>query len=256
MNNQSIIRRLGLSVSAMGLALLTACGGGGGSSEPVAAQPPQQQVPPAASTSLCGVTPTTQTGPEAFNILANQPAQFNGFDSLITLLTSPTGYSYAGVDVKMNVPMKDLRGVTQYGYPEGETTDSMGVEMGSLFAPGAVGCVTGVSRVVNVNGVSLVSWASQQLPEVPVERLSASAVNGFEFTHNFASTQATAVFRIHKSAMVDPASAAICHISAAGSVDCATPDVRESTDGQQWELRLPITAPGVYMLSAAQEPLI
>lgn len=253
MNSQRIIRRLGLSVSTASLAILTACGGGG--SEPVASSAPQEVIP-AASVSLCGVTPTTQQGPEAFNLMANQPVQINGFDSLITLLTSPTGYSYAGVDVKMSVPMKDLRGVTQYGYPEAETTDSMGVEMGSRFAPGAVGCITGVSRVANVNGVNLVSWASQQLPEVPVERLSASAVNGFEFTHNFASTEATAVFRIHKSAMVDPASATICHIGSTSSVDCATPDVRESTDGQQWELRLPITAPGVYMLSAQQEPLV
>ena len=152
--------------------------------------------------------------------------------------------------------MKALRGVSRYGYPQAETTDSMGVEMGSRFAPGTVGCVSGVSRVINVNGVNLVSWVSQKLPEVPVERLTSAAVNGFEFTHNFASTEAMAVFRIHKSAMVDPASAAICHISGASSVDCATPDVRESTDGQQWELRLPITAPGVYMLSAEQEPLV
>lgn len=259
MNSQCIIRRLGITFSAMGLALLTACGGGGADESPVASAPvaaPAPVVAPATTTPLCGVTPVEQQGPESFSVLANQSMEINGFDARITLLSSPTGYSYAGVDVSLSVPMKDLRGVMQHGYPEADTQDSMGVEMGSRFAPGSVGCVTGVTRVFNVNGATLMSWASAEVPNLPVDQLTSQAVNGFEYVHNFETTEATAVFRMSKVALADPASASICHIAAGGAVDCSTPDVRESADGQRWELRLPITSPGVYMLSANHEQLV
>jgi len=253
MNSQRIARSLGWTLSTVGLALLAACGGGGGDSPAPAVV---QVATPAVASTVCGITPTAQTGAEAFSIQATQTMQINGFDTQITLLTSPTGYSYAGVDVRLNVPLLDLRNVNQHGYPEAQMLDTMGIEMGSRFAAGAVGCVAGVTRVFDVNGTSLMSWTSQQMPELPLERLTNSAINGFEFINNFDSTQATAVFRISRSTLVDPASAAICHISAAGAVDCATPNVQASTDGQQWEIRRPITEPGVYMLTASPEPLV
>ncbi len=254
MKNPPGTRHLRLALSALMLTLLAACGGGGGSAEDAAGE----KVPlawPMAESTVCGQLPVAESGPEAYSVRANERVLLNGYEGSVTLLTSPTGYSYAGLEVALNVPMRDLRNVTQTGYPTADPTDSMGVEMGSAFAPGSVGCVAGVSRVFDVNNVHLVSWTSEKLVDVPVERLLGVAVNGFEFTHNFATTEATAVFRMNKSALSDPAAAAICQITFAGEVDCATPDVRDSSDGQQWELRLPMTTPGVYMLTAGLEQL-
>lgn len=252
MKNHRIVRRLGLILSAAGLALLTACGGGGENAA-VAENP---VVAPAAAPTVCGITPVAQQGAEQFHQYADQRMTISGLDVEIALLTSPNGYSYDGLNLSLSLPMKDLRGVMLHGYPEGETQDSMGVEMGSQFAAGSVGCVAGVSRVFEVNGVSLMSWASAQVPSLPVDQLSSVAVNGFEYMHNFGSKEAMAVFRMSKVTLADPSSAAICHIASNSSVDCATPDVRESANGEQWEFRLPITASGVYMLSAEQEQLM
>lgn len=252
MQKPPVPHHLSLALSALVLTLLAACGGGGGE------DPAGEKVPlawPMAESTVCGQLPVAQSGPEAYSVRANQSVLLNGYEGSVTLLTSPTGYSYAGLEVALNVPMRDLRNVTQTGYPTADPTDSMGVEMGSAFAPGSVGCVAGVSRVFDVNNVHLVSWTSEKLVDVPVERLLGVAVNGFEFTHNFATTEATAVFRMNKSALSDPAAAAICQITFSGEVDCATPDVRDSSDGQQWELRLPMTTPGVYMLTASLEHL-
>lgn len=253
MQNPPGARHLSLALSALTLTLLAACGGGGSGEDPASERVPLAW--PMAESTVCGLSPVAQSGPEAYSVRANERVLLNGYEGSVTVLTSPTGYSYAGLEVTLNVPMKDLRNVTQNGYPTAESTDSMGVEMGSVFAPGSVGCVAGVSRVFDVNNAHLVSWTSERLIDVPVERLLGVAVNGFEFTHNFATTEATAVFRMSKSALTDPAVAAICQISFSGDVDCSTPDVRESSDGQQWELRLPMTTPGVYMLTADPEPL-
>lgn len=249
MNRLPMNQRLALGLGPLCLALLTACGGGEQSA-------PDSMAQPAAAPTVCGVDAVATSGPETLLFVGDRDLLVNGYPVMMSLLQSPTGYSHPGYPAPLSLPMHDLRAVSPQGHPQANTLDSMGVEMSSPFNAGSVACVSGISRVFNVNGLDLVSWTSQQMPDVPVERLSASAVNGFEFTHNLGDKQATAVFRISRSALVDPDSAAICHITAAGGVDCATPHVSRSTDDQQWELRLPITAPGVYMLSAEPEPLV
>jgi hypothetical protein len=255
MNRSSFTSRLALALSTLTLAMLTACGGG--SEAPVEVVAPNPQALPAAVPTLCGVQAVATSGVESFNVLANQTAELNGFATQVTVLTSPAGYSYAGATATMLVPMQDMREVLYHGYTELATPDRMGIEMGSLLAPGSVGCVAGVTRVADVGTAGapnlLVSWASEQLPNLPVDRLPSQAINGFEFINNFADTRATAVFSMSKSLLVDAGSVQICHVGISGTVNCFTPSVTDS--GQQWTFRLPISQPGVYMLSAPREIL-
>lgn len=253
MKNHHLLSQLARCVSASVLVVLTACGGGG---EEASVQTAPSQATATAASTVCGQVPAAQQGPEAFNVLANQTLLVNGANVQMTLLTSPTGYSFAGVPVTMNLPLFDLREVALHGYPASDNGDSMGVESGSLFAPGSVSCVTGVSRVFDVGGSQLVSWTSQNIPSLPIELLTSTAINGFEYTHNFASTNATAVFRISKAAMSNPSAATICHIVSSGSVNCSAADWSESSDGLRWELRRSLVESGVYMLTAPPETLV
>lgn len=174
----------------------------------------------------------------------------------MTLVTPPTSNSCGALTVPLCLPMVDLRDAL-LGYTAQATTNSMGVAMGSQFAPGAVGCVTGVSRVIN-NGTEktpddLVSWASELLTKVPVNLLPAPAVNGFKFTPNFPGTDAAAVFRMSKAALADTGSVQICHLNASGVAHCTTPATTETQDGLQWIFKRAISEPGIYMLSAERE---
>lgn len=255
MHRSPITSRLALSLSTLTLALLTACGGGGGDA-PVTEAAPVQALP-AASPVVCGVPVAPTAGPEAFDVIADKTWEVNGLETRMTLMTSPTGYSYGALTVPLALPMEDLREAS-LGYTPAATRNSMGVEMGSEFAPGAVGCVIGVSRVIDNSTTEdpnyLVSWASELLTNVPVDQLPAQAVNGFEFTHNFPSTRATAVFRMNKDALTDTGSVQICHLNAGGVVNCAAPVVTETDDGLQWTFKRDISESGIYMLSAKLEP--
>ncbi len=241
MHHRPFGSRLSLALGSLTLTLLTACGGGGGEEAP---SPPPLATP--AAMPVCDVTGVPRPGPELFNLLANQPAEINGYEARVTLLTSPPGYSYAGLTIQMTVPMYDMRATLNPGFSQQETPNRMGVEMSSLLAPGSVGCVAGVTRVMEESSNVQVVWSSGTLPQIPLDQLPASAVNGFEFTHNFASTHATAVFRMSKSGLADTGSVRICHVGS--SVTCFTPAVTD--DETLWTFRLPITQPGIYLLSA------
>ncbi|MGI9216357.1 MAG: hypothetical protein ACR2JA_05085, partial [Hydrogenophaga sp.] len=97
------------------------------------------------------------------------------------------------------------------------------------------------------------SWTSAVLINVPVGSLSATAVNGFEYTHNFSEKPATAVFNMSKSALSDSSSVRICHVDRVGTVSCEAPAI--TGDDPQWTFKSPITNPGLYLLSASEEPL-
>lgn len=253
MTHRSIHSRLSLTLSCVTLALLTACGGGGEEAAPVVATSPVVAPPPQATPAampVCDMTGVATPGPELFNLLANQTAQINGYEARVTLLTSPAGYSYAGLTIQMTVPMPDMRGALSPGFSQQETPNRMGVEMSSLLAPGSVGCVAGVTRVMEESSTVQVVWSSGALPRIPLDQLPASAINGFEFTNNFASTNATAVFRLSKSSQSDSGPVRICHVGT--SVTCFTPSVTD--DDTLWTFRLPITQPGIYMLSAPAAP--
>ena len=113
----------------------------------------------------------------------------------------------------------------------------------AMFAAGSVGCVTGISRVIDIGTEGapnyLLSWTSAVLPNVPVGSLPNEAVNGFEYTHNFANKDAYAVFRVSKSVLTDINSAQVCHVNRHGAVDCQTPAVTE--EDQQWVLKRAIS---------------
>lgn len=257
MKRHTINSRLALSLSTLMLALLTACGGGGGDSNPVVGAPDPLAQPVAAHT-VCGVDSTpvaVAAGAERLDIVDNQTWSINGVDVPIRLLTSLTGYPYDVGSQTLSLPMDDLRAVRIHGYTPSETNNSMGVEMGSTFAAGSVGCINSVSRITD-NGTQdspnyLVSWTSAMLTDVPVGSLPDAAINGFEYTHNFTDKPATAVFRISKDTLANTGSAQICHIKASGSVDCAAPVVTD--DGAQWTLQRSISESGIYVLSAALE---
>lgn len=253
MKSNNIKHRIGLTFSALSLALLTACGGGG--SEPAETAPPPQTAS-AATTTICGVQMTATEGPAAHQVSSNQTMMVNGYETLISLVTSATGYPYdGGLPVVLSLPLEDLREAPFQGYSPHATLDSMGVELGSRFKAGAVGCVGSVSRANNLGTTLspnyLLSWASATLPSVPLADLPSNAINGFEFLNNFESTQATAVFRMDKSNVADPANVRICHINSSGSTHCNAPTVTQ--DALQWIFKLPITAPGVYLISAPRE---
>ncbi len=251
MNRSPIKSSLALSLSTLMLALLTACGGGGDAS--VAVTDPQAQ--PAAVPTVCGVSAVPTTGAEAYNVVADQTLLVSGVETQMRLLTSPTGYSYGALTVDLALPLEDLREVFSQGYSPQATTDRMGVEMGSAFAAGSVGCVTGISRVIDIGTEGapnyLLSWTSAVLPDVPVGSLPNEAVNGFEYTHNFTNKDAYAVFRVSKSVLTDINSAQVCHVNRNGAVDCRTPAVTD--EGQQWVLKRAISESGIYLLSATRE---
>ncbi|MGI9216665.1 MAG: hypothetical protein ACR2JA_06655, partial [Hydrogenophaga sp.] len=179
MNRSTINSRLALSLSTLMLALLTACGGGGagGDSNPVAGAPDPLAQPAAAHT-VGGVDSTpvaVAAGAERLDIVYNQTWDINGVEVPIRLLTSLTGYPYDVGSQTLSLPMEDLRAVRIHGYTPSEATGSMGVELGSSFAAGSVGCINSVSRITN-NGTQdspnyLVSWTSAMLTNVPVGSL-------------------------------------------------------------------------------------
>ncbi len=256
MNRSPITSRLALSLSTLMLSLLTACGGGGDEA-PVVSAPVQ----PAAGPNVCGVVAapiTVAAGAERLDLVFDRTLNINSVEVPMRMLTSFSGYPYDIGTQGLSLPMEDLRVVMTSGYTPGPTSDTMGVEMGSTFAAGSVGCINGVSRIMN-NGTEetpnyLLSWTSTMLTNVPVGALPDTAVNGFEYTHNFASKPASAVFRLSKSRMSDVSGVQICHVNRNGAVDCEAPEV--TGDEQQWTFRRSISESGIYMLSAPLPPLV
>lgn len=255
MQKQYTTNRLGLALSTIGMALLTACGGGGSGSgvgetpEIVMVQPPAE---PAAVTSICGASTLPQEGLEMHQTSHDETAIINGVTTPASIVTSAAGYPYDGAPITLTLSMDDLRGVMFEGYTPGTTGNSMSVETPSRLAAGSVGCLVGVSRLIN-NGTEalptyLLSWTSSKISDLPVGLVPDEIVNGFEFMHNFSSTAAKAVFRMSKTSLADPSAARICHVASTTSVSCSAPTVSESTDS--WTFTQPISAPGVYLLSA------
>lgn len=256
MNRSPITSRLALSLSTLMLSLLTACGGGGDEA-PVVGEPVQ----PAAGPNVCGVVAapiTVAAGAERLDFVFDRTLNINSVEVPMRMLTSFSGYPYDIGTQGLSLPMEDLRDVMTTGYTPGPTSDTMGVEMGSTFAAGSVGCINGVSRIMN-NGTEetpnyLLSWTSTMLTNVPVGELPDTAVNGFEYTHNFTSKPASAVFRLSKSRMSDSSGVQICHVNRNGAVSCDAPEV--SGDEQQWTFKRSISESGIYMLSAPLPPLV
>lgn len=250
--SKNITQPVAQAISALALALLTACGGGGG--ETTANEP----APLATSTvtpTLCGVQIAPTVGAPSYTQIGNQTMLVNGLETRISLVTSPTGYPFDVATVNLNLPLDDLRETPFLGYNPDTTPNSMGVELGSRFAPGAVACISGVSRAINIGTEGSpnfrVSWGSTLLPSVPLSGLPTQAINGFEFLTNAQPTQASAVFRMVKTAQADPATVSICHIDSNAATTCRVPTVTEDT--LHWIFRLVITEQGVYMLSAPRE---
>lgn len=247
MNRLSLNNRIGLGLSSMCLALLTACGGGGDPAETIQTGALAQ---PASVTTVCGVEPVAGTGPQSHNIVADQTLLVHGYDVLMTRLTSPNGFPAGGDPIALRLAMQDLRDVTFSGYTPTPTSNRMGVEVGSELAAGSVACVLGVSRVTDNGSSSLVSWASDAIPNLPVGQLLSQPVNGFEYIHNLTSANATAVFTVAKADLAVAIGVSVCHIGS-GGVACNVPTVVDA--GSDWTFRLPISQPGVYMLAAPTE---
>ena len=248
MNSTTIQKQLGLTFSALSLALLTACGGGG------EADLPRPEAASAAT--VCGVQTTATTGPSAHQVSPSEAVEIDGFTTQLSLVTSPTGYPYDGDPVKLSIPLEDLRDVNHLGYTPQTTEDRMGIEMGSRLKAGSVGCVRGVSRVKN-NGTDAepsyeLTWASETMANVSVDAVPDFAVNGFEFLNNFDTTDATAVFRMAKALVTDESAVRVCHITSS-SIACSEPTISE--DGTQWVFTAHLTQPGVYVLSAKERVL-
>lgn len=250
--SKNIIKPVKQAISALALALLAACGGGGGET---AVNEPAPLATGAAAPTLCGVQIAPTIGAPSYTQIGNQTMLINGLEARISLVTSPTGYPFDGAAVNLNLPLDDLRETPFLGFNPDTTPNSMGVELGSRFAPGAVACISGVSRAINIGtDVSpnfLVSWGSATLPSVPLSGLPTQAINGFEFLNNVQPTQASAVFRMVKTAQADPATVRICHIDRNAATTCHVPSVTQDT--LQWIFRLDITEQGVYILSAPRE---
>jgi hypothetical protein len=250
--SKNIAKPVAQAISALALALLAACGGGGGET---AVNEPAPLATSAATSTLCGVQVAPTVGAPAHTVSNNQMMLVNGLEARISLVTSPTGYPFDGVAVNLNLPLDDLRETPFLGFDPETTPNSMGVELGSRFAPGAVACISSVSRAINIgtdlSPNFLVSWGSATLPSVPLGGLPTQAINGFEFLNNAQPTQASAVFRMIKTALADPATVRICHIDRNAATTCHVPTVTEDT--LQWIFRLDITEQGIYILSAPRE---
>lgn len=252
MNSTAFRRHLGLTLGAMGLVSLTACGGG--DPLPPVAAVPTDSTTRAAAASLCGVQVAPAAGAESYTVTSTQ----DGANTLVSAVTSTQGHAAANETVSLAVPLVDLREVShQPVLSPNATGDTMGVEMSSHFEPGSVGCVNGVARVTKIgtaaNESYLLSWSNDTMPYVPVDAIPDEAINGFQFVNNFSSTSAIAVFQISKEKLVHAEGVKVCHFASTTSWNCSTPTVQHDDD--QWTFRLPISQSGVYVLSAPRETL-
>lgn len=253
MQNHNTNTRLGLTLATMGLALLTACGGGGETALPdVVSQLP---VTPASNPTICGASTLAVDGAPAHQVSNDTTAVLNGVATQVSLVSSPTGYPFDGLPISLVLPLQDMREVMYLGYTPQATADSMGVDTPSRLAAGSVGCVTSVARIFNSGTDALpsylLSWTSNAVTDLPLGLVPEHILNGFEFTHNFAATSATAVFRVSKTTLADAAGAQICHVASTSAVTCSAPVTTDG--GDQWTLTQPITASGVYLLVAPRE---
>lgn len=273
MNSHRLSARLGIALSTIGVALLSACGGGGsadvGTASEAAGQSPvaaaaQDSTAPAVQ-NICGVDAVVSSAIPSYSTPANPTMVINDYTTPIALLTSLSGYPYFGsAPTSLSLPMQDLREVAALGY-QASTTHSMGVEVSSPFAAGTVACVAGISRVQSGTNadtgqpVDLVSLSSSTIANLPVDieteagQPGLKVINGFEFMHNITGQGATAVFRLDSAALTDPTTARICLV-AADSITCNAADSIGAEAGQ-WVLRAPVSQAGVYVLAAASETL-
>lgn len=241
-----------------------ACGGGAGETgvdgtpEKVTA-PGVRVSPPAGSPdSLCGASAVPLSGAYQYILEENQTLTVAGVAVPMTRIISPTGHPSREESLLLGLGMPDLRAVPDTGYTPHETADSMGVRMDSGLAAGAVGCVTPVSRLINIGTQAeanyLLSWTSALVPNVPVGLLPHPIVNGFELTHNFVNKLVVAQFRISKSLLSDTTAARICYVNTENMYRCDTPEVAD--DGQQWTFTEEVQAAGLYFLVAPKEPVL
>lgn len=253
MNRRTTSHRLGLCLSSIGFALLTACGGGG---EPVPATVNFPQAMPAPVPTVCGLDAMASATAGSPLVDENRTIRLHDYEVPMVLLTAANGLQQAE-PVRLSMELEDMRNVTFTGYTPAFSAGDMGVELSGSLPTGSVGCLMGVARVFNIGTEAtpnlLVSWSSSEINSLPVGSLGSQAVNGFEFVHNLGPAQATAIFRVDKAVLDNASGVSICHIISESSVDCRA--ARISEDDLQWTFRRDISAPGVYMLAAPRAGL-
>jgi len=252
MNRTNIKTQLGLTFSTLALALLTACGGGGDPA-PAGASPNLATV--ASVPTVCGVPAAPTSGPSGYKVTSNESVLLDGIEHLISKVVALSGNTNAGETVQLTVPLEDLREVLFQGYTPTSSTDSMGVQMGSRFQPGSVGCVSSVARIVNTGSQAsptyLLSWKSDAFSSIPLGGPDEQLINGFAFVSNFEATSAVAVFHMSKEKLQTTDGLQVCQVTSTTSRTCTVPTVEQ--DATQWTFKLPITQSGVYLLSAPRE---
>jgi hypothetical protein len=249
---KTIQTRLGTTLGALGLTLLTACGGGDPAT--VAETAPVLEQPAAVAASICGVTPQITSTP-GYEVFSRQTVLLGGLESLVSTVISFGGHADGSETVGLNLTMQDMRETSIQGYHPVETSDHMGVEMDSAFQPGSVACVNGLARVINtgteITPNYLLSWASQTLPSVPLGAIPNSIINGFELLGNVVPGNAQAVFKVDKALINTTATVQICQLTSSANTSCHLAAVEPDEAGDtQWTFKAPITGNGIYVLSA------
>lgn len=270
MHRQTLNQRIGLTLSALSLTLLAACGGGGeqalsGGADPVVAQP-------ASVTTVCGVEASATTEAQAplnqdrwiVDPLTNETTHLvNGDGALMYRLRSGLGYSIPdGAPVPMTIAMEDFRLGVETSTDIDTTVNRMGVMVSGTLAPGSVACVMGASRIgvtyePNKAEKPSLSYDSENFGPVMIG--DTRPLNGFELVHNWESaTLATVVFFVDQRdvSATNIEKAEICYSTTYENQVCQNPDSRNpgTENGQPvWILGLSSPAAGVYMLRLPPE---
>lgn len=233
--------------------LLAACGGGGDDSplQPVAlAKPTAVLAQLEAVSGQCGLSSlATQAlgGQTALNVNSTT-VNINGYDQPLAYLVSGD-YFETRIRQDILLPQADLRAPVVFLEPGSNT---MGVAMTGPYLLGSVACVRSVGRAWPIASPTTanydVTWSSSGQPSLPVQTLPNPPVNGFEFVGNFDAQNFSAQFRLAAHSVNDPAAARICRYAGGTDWACVVPSVNQ--EGASYVFSTPLSAQGVYMLSA------
>jgi hypothetical protein len=129
----------------------------------------------------------------------------------------------------------------------------MGLHFPSALPSGGVVCVAPVSWLRPIPGslYSSLAWASLDSDPLPVDRLGATPIDGFELVANFAIPGGQVYFIALKSMVADPARVRVCRLDGAStSWSCSAPAVTDRTD--RWLFTVQAADRGAWVLASTE----
>ncbi|MCU0926524.1 MAG: hypothetical protein MUF44_10965 [Hydrogenophaga sp.] len=239
-------------VGVLGAVLAAGCGGGGGeavSSPPTPAPDPSrsadvQQL--ASVVSRCGVSRFEDFGATSINS-GSFLATFGGHTQVVGYVASGD-YFDTSVRMDLAIPETDFRATS---LELGHQTHRMGVAINGPFLLGALACIKGTARMTVVDGRNEVSWFSDALSRLPVNRLPGVPVAGLEFFGNFHPGSPAVYFTLDAAVVSHTATMSLCRLEGTERWICEP--VQGIFNGLTHTFSSPVAGHGVYVLTELHE---